>query len=216
MPAMPLISTAPWLAPLAATPTTRPAIDTMPSLAPSTAARSQPARAERWCSACQRRIRVSTVVRHAVCHGRCAWKPAQAKVTLARLQRCSVELVRGGVGATLPGSCYCRRRPHIADRLPGAHSLPHEVRVSGPSQVKDVPIAAGTQGRTQLIEFLSSGARAPDDWRIGTEHEKFGFRTRRPAPADVRRRARHRGAAQRPDALRLGAGRGDTAARASR
>ena len=49
--------------------------------------------------------------------------------------------------------------------------------MSGPSQVKDVPIAAGTQGRTQLIEFLSSGARAPDDWKIGTEHEKFGFRT---------------------------------------
>ena len=75
--------------------------------------------------------------------------------------------------------------------------------MSGPSQVKDVPIAAGTQGRTQLIEFLSSGARAPDDWKIGTEHEKFGFRTDDLRPPHVRRRARHRGAAQGPDALRL-------------
>jgi glutamate--cysteine ligase len=47
------------------------------------------------------------------------------------------------------------------------------VRVSGPSQVKDVEI----ESRAQLVEFLTSGVRARDDWRIGTEHEKFGFRT---------------------------------------
>ena len=45
--------------------------------------------------------------------------------------------------------------------------------MSGPSQVKDVPI----ESRAQLVEFLSSGIRAREDWRIGTEHEKFGFRT---------------------------------------
>ena len=31
-------------------------------------------------------------------------------------------------------------------------------------------------GKDQLIAFHASGARAPQDWRIGTEHEKFGFR----------------------------------------
>jgi glutamate--cysteine ligase len=30
--------------------------------------------------------------------------------------------------------------------------------------------------KDQLIAFHASGARAPQDWRIGTEHEKFGFR----------------------------------------
>ncbi|WP_133479231.1 glutamate--cysteine ligase [Cognatilysobacter segetis] len=45
--------------------------------------------------------------------------------------------------------------------------------MSGPSQVKDVEI----ESRAQLVEFLESGIRARDDWRIGTEHEKFGFRT---------------------------------------
>ena len=49
--------------------------------------------------------------------------------------------------------------------------------MSGPSQVKDVPIESGTAGRRQLVEYLASGVRPRDDWKIGTEHEKFGFRT---------------------------------------
>jgi hypothetical protein len=39
-------------APAAATPSTRLAVDTMPSLAPSTAARNQPMRSLRWRSGC--------------------------------------------------------------------------------------------------------------------------------------------------------------------
>ena len=51
-------------------------------------------------------------------------------------------------------------------------SLPwFEVHVSGPSQVKDVPL----EHREQLVEFLASGAKPREQWRIGTEHEKFGF-----------------------------------------
>jgi glutamate--cysteine ligase len=50
--------------------------------------------------------------------------------------------------------------------------------VSGPSQVKDVAI----EGRAQLVEYLASGVRPQDDWKIGTEHEKFGFRTDDLAP----------------------------------
>ena len=30
-------------------------------------------------------------------------------------------------------------------------------------------------GKQQLVEFHAGGARAPAQWRIGTEHEKFGF-----------------------------------------
>ena len=44
--------------------------------------------------------------------------------------------------------------------------------MSGPSAEKTTPIA----GRAQLIEYLASGSKPPADWRIGTEHEKFGFR----------------------------------------
>ncbi len=45
--------------------------------------------------------------------------------------------------------------------------------MSGPSQVNETPI----EGRDQLVEYLASGVREPSDWKIGTEHEKFGFRT---------------------------------------
>ncbi|RNF82930.1 glutamate--cysteine ligase [Lysobacter psychrotolerans] len=38
-------------------------------------------------------------------------------------------------------------------------------------------MAAGAEGRAQLIDYLASGVRPEADWKIGTEHEKFGFRT---------------------------------------
>jgi len=44
--------------------------------------------------------------------------------------------------------------------------------MSGPSAVKETPIA----NRHQLVEYIASGARAPAQWKVGTEHEKFGFR----------------------------------------
>ncbi|MCR6702163.1 MAG: glutamate--cysteine ligase [Dokdonella sp.] len=44
--------------------------------------------------------------------------------------------------------------------------------MSGPSTVKDEPI----RSRDQLVEFIASGGKSEADWRIGTEHEKFGFR----------------------------------------
>jgi len=44
--------------------------------------------------------------------------------------------------------------------------------MSGPSSVKEVPIG----GRDELVDFLASGGKPAADWRIGTEHEKFGFR----------------------------------------
>jgi glutamate--cysteine ligase len=44
--------------------------------------------------------------------------------------------------------------------------------MSGPSAVKETPITR----REDLVEFMASGARTPENWKIGTEHEKFGFR----------------------------------------
>jgi glutamate--cysteine ligase len=45
--------------------------------------------------------------------------------------------------------------------------------MSGPS-ASDVRIV---ESRAQLIEWFESGCKPPEDWRIGTEHEKFAFRT---------------------------------------
>jgi glutamate--cysteine ligase len=45
--------------------------------------------------------------------------------------------------------------------------------VSIPSAVKSTPIA----GRQQLADYLAAGEKPREAWRIGTEHEKFGFLT---------------------------------------
>ncbi len=39
------------------------------------------------------------------------------------------------------------------------------------SSAKDCPI----ENKQQLIDYIASGSKAPDDWSIGTEHEKFSF-----------------------------------------
>jgi glutamate--cysteine ligase len=44
--------------------------------------------------------------------------------------------------------------------------------MSSPSNVAESPIT----DRRALVDYLAAGARAKADWRIGTEHEKFGFR----------------------------------------
>src|SRR6187455_1250801 len=45
--------------------------------------------------------------------------------------------------------------------------------MSGPSTVKEVPV----ETREQLVAFIAEGEKPRDQWLIGTEHEKFGFRT---------------------------------------
>ncbi|MGH8054583.1 MAG: glutamate--cysteine ligase [Stenotrophomonas sp.] len=44
--------------------------------------------------------------------------------------------------------------------------------MSSPSHVADTPIT----DRDQLVENIASGEKPKSQWRIGTEHEKFGFR----------------------------------------
>ncbi len=49
-----------------------------------------------------------------------------------------------------------------------------------------IPQSGGgpVENRDQLAEYLASGCKPPQDWRIGTEHEKFGYvlATRAPLP----------------------------------
>ena len=40
---------------------------------------------------------------------------------------------------------------------------------------RDVTDATPIETRDQLVEALSSGAKPKSEWRVGTEHEKFGF-----------------------------------------
>ncbi|MEZ0471441.1 glutamate--cysteine ligase [Luteimonas salinilitoris] len=44
--------------------------------------------------------------------------------------------------------------------------------MSSPSYASDAPIRA----RQQLVDYIAEGEKPRRDWRIGTEHEKFGFR----------------------------------------
>ncbi len=48
----------------------------------------------------------------------------------------------------------------------------YNLPMSGPSSVADSPVT----DRRELVEHLTKGMRTRDTWRIGTEHEKFGFR----------------------------------------
>jgi glutamate--cysteine ligase len=57
--------------------------------------------------------------------------------------------------------------------------------MSGPSHVAEQPI----ERRAQLVEYLAAGGRPAAQWKIGTEHEKFVFRTDdlRPPPYEGER-----------------------------
>lgn len=44
--------------------------------------------------------------------------------------------------------------------------------MSSPSHVDAIPVTS----RDQLVAYIASGEKPKTDWRIGTEHEKFGFR----------------------------------------
>ncbi|MEX1147708.1 MAG: glutamate--cysteine ligase [Sphingomonadales bacterium] len=48
------------------------------------------------------------------------------------------------------------------------------------------PLDAPIEGKSDLIRYMESGSRPAADWRIGTEHEKFGFtlEDRKPIPYD--------------------------------
>ncbi|MBN8996805.1 MAG: glutamate--cysteine ligase [Rhizobiales bacterium] len=47
---------------------------------------------------------------------------------------------------------------------------------------RDVTDATPIESRDQLVEAIASGCKPKDKWRVGTEHEKFGFRVADCAP----------------------------------
>jgi glutamate--cysteine ligase len=53
-----------------------------------------------------------------------------------------------------------------------------------------IPQAGGgpITSKADLVDFLAKGAKPKSEWRIGTEHEKFGYdlRNLRPLPYDGR------------------------------
>lgn len=59
------------------------------------------------------------------------------------------------------------RQPH-----PIGHPTSESCPLSSPSHVAQTPIT----DRSQLVEVVASGEKPRSAWRIGTEHEKFGFR----------------------------------------
>jgi glutamate--cysteine ligase len=54
--------------------------------------------------------------------------------------------------------------------------------MSGPQSASAAPI----ESKAQLVDYLAAGSKPPEDWRIGTEHEKFAFRLSdlKPLPYD--------------------------------
>ncbi|MGL4965964.1 MAG: glutamate--cysteine ligase [Inquilinus sp.] len=54
--------------------------------------------------------------------------------------------------------------------------------MSGPQSASAAPI----ESKAQLVDYLAAGSKPPQDWRIGTEHEKFAFRLSdlKPLPYD--------------------------------
>ncbi len=45
--------------------------------------------------------------------------------------------------------------------------------MSAPAQIDTTPV----ESKAQLVEYIEAGCKPHDAWRIGTEHEKFAFRT---------------------------------------
>jgi glutamate--cysteine ligase len=76
-----------------------------------------------------------------------------------------------------------RRRPSVE-----SGGAPGEPRMSAPPSGGGTPI----ENRRQLIEYFAAGNKPRADWRMGTEHEKFGFdkQTLKPLPYDGTRGVR--------------------------
>ena len=79
------------------------------------------------------------------------------------------------------------RRPHPVPRT-GLGVNREKSRMSAPPSGGGAPI----QNRRQLIEYFAAGNKPRADWRMGTEHEKFGFdkATLKPLPYDGERGVR--------------------------
>ncbi|XP_042947158.1 glutamate--cysteine ligase, chloroplastic-like isoform X2 [Carya illinoinensis] len=51
----------------------------------------------------------------------------------------------------------------------------HRIIVAASPPAEDAVIARGPLTKEDLVDYLASGCKPKEKWRIGTEHEKFGF-----------------------------------------
>ena len=97
----------------------------------------------------------------------------------SRLRGRAAQRQRLAASAAPPGGLDKRAVPcsksHAAATASPRRCLPSlsptEAAMSAPPQAKGEPIT----DRRQLIEYLEAGCKPKGDWRIGTEHEKFGY-----------------------------------------
>ncbi|WZY85433.1 hypothetical protein YC2023_031817 [Brassica napus] len=74
----------------------------------------------------------------------------------------------------------------LVERSKRGHHHQLIVAASPPTDEASAAVAAEPLTREDLIAYLASGCKSKDKWRIGTEHEKFGFevKTLRPMKYD--------------------------------
>ena len=65
----------------------------------------------------------------------------------------------------------------------------------GICMARDVTDAEPVNGRRDLVAWFEAGCKAPENFRVGSEHEKIPFYRRRSLACPLRGRARHRRAA---------------------
>ena len=75
---------------------------------------------------------------------------------------------------TGPNAQYC---DELAQRICSVPALPDPPEFPDPQEpMVETPSPAPAVGHVrELVEWLEAGCKAPADWRIGTEHEKFVF-----------------------------------------
>ncbi|VVA40677.1 PREDICTED: glutamate--cysteine ligase [Prunus dulcis] len=74
-------------------------------------------------------------------------------------------------------SCYPSRKTQIlhVDEAVLGHKRGHSVIVAASPPTEDAVIITEPLTKEDLVGYLASGCKPKENWRIGTEHEKFGF-----------------------------------------
>jgi glutamate--cysteine ligase len=77
----------------------------------------------------------------------------------------------------LPLSCNSAKKAHILQvDGPGVGcKRGHRVIVAASPPTEDAVIVTEPLTKQDLVDYLASGCKPKEKWRIGTEHEKFGF-----------------------------------------
>lgn len=74
---------------------------------------------------------------------------------------------------------YCSRRSLSTKSSVLNHSVSKRgnqlIVAASPPPTDEAVVATEPLSREDLIAYLASGCKSKDKWRIGTEHEKFGF-----------------------------------------